>query len=434
MGMDYIGNHAVLLGTRGEFTVVPYKVETPAVIYVKGNDLLLNVAFALIWLGYPKDMLAEFGYEVEAPYKDSPAAEDSSRHYIGPYFRWEISGFWASVVEEISIGISVINNGYLTRILNTLDIEGLVQRDPTTLSGGETAKVVLAAHLVRHPRYLVLDRVLGELDESSRHLLLDNLKLVLPEAIIIIIDEAISPECDFTLLTDSNKAVWYNGLHPTHQTAISLNISDGPLVAEVFNISSCNSNSKVVLNDYSVLRSAKQVFPQLCCTAAPGDFVLLSGANGSGKTSFIEGLGGLLDVDGRITVDGIDVNGNSKAFFALSPQDPQCDITELNLYHELRLACDDPERIDQLVEDLGMPKSFLEASLKDDIGLQKLTSVLSATLRRKPCCLLDEPSLYLSREFRLFAQRAIRLYLRQGGIVFCSSHDRKFIAAILGEK
>ncbi len=432
--MDYIGNHAELLGAHGRFTVVPYKIETPAVIYVKGNDLFLNVAFALTWLGYPKDMLAELGYEVEAPYEDSPAAEDSSRHYIGPYFRWEISGFWASVVEEISIGISAINNGYLKRIIKTLDIEGLVQRDPATLSGGETAKVVLAAHLVRHPRYLVLDRLLGELDESSRHLLLDNLKLVLPDAIIVIIDEAVSSACDFTVLTDSNEAVWHNGLPPTHQKAISLDISDGNLVAEVFNISPYNSNRKVVLSDYSVLRSAKQVFTPLYCTAAPGDFVLLSGANGSGKTSFIEGLAGLLDVEGRVTVDGIDVKGNSKAFFALSPQDPQCDITELDLYHELRLASNKSERIVQLVEDLGMPKSLLETSLKDDIGLQKLTSVLSATLRGKTCCLLDEPSLYLGREFRLFAQRVILRYLLHGGIVFCSSHDRKFIIAILGKK
>lgn len=434
MEMDYIGNHAELLRASGKFTVVPYKVETPAVIHVQGNDILLNVAVALTWLGYPKDMLAELGYEVEAPFEISPAADDSSRHYIGPYFRWEISGFWASVIEEISIGISDKNNGCLKRIIKTLDIEGLVQRDPATLSGGETAKVVLAAHIVRRPRYLVLDRLLGELGESSRRLLLDNLKLVLPDAIIVIIDEAVSSACDFTVLTDSNEAVWHNGFPPTHQKAISLDISDGPLVAKVFNMSPYNSNSKIVLSDYSVLRSTKQVFTPLNCTAAPGDFVLLSGANGSGKTSFIEGLAGLLDVDGRVTVDGIDVKGNSKEFFALSPQDPQCDITELNLYQELRLASDKPERIDKLVEDLGMPKSYLEISLKDDIGLQKLTSVLSATLRGKTCCLLYEPSLYLGREFRLLAQKVILRYLLQGGIVFCSSHDRKFITAILGKK
>lgn len=423
--MDYVVAPKILIGRHGELAVGPHTISTPTIVDVKGHNLYLNIAFAMACVDFPNDMLLELGFDVRTV-TNFLFFDKSLRHYIGPHFRWEISGFCSSVIEEISIGLPSTDSEHLVQVLKALAIDDLIQRDPSKLSGGETAKVVIASRLVHRPKYLILDRVLGELDGLSRHSLLSNIKSLLPYSIIFVVDETVVTETDTTAFISSNEVIWKCG-------AITVNDSTpfmrtySQISLKIISIHSFCSEPKIIIDNFCAFRAGEKVTGPLDCAAAPGDLVLLTGDNGSGKTSFMEGLAGLLEVEGKVTVAGADIKLSSDILFAFSPQDPQCDITELNIYSELKLACDNDNKVFAFVEELGIPSGILMETMNDDISLQKCASVLACIMRGKTICLLDEPTLYLGQELRGLVMKAISHYLAGGGIVFCSSHDREFM-------
>lgn len=71
------------------------------------------------------------------------------------------------------------------RVRTLLDLVGLAthaQRNPSTLSGGEAARIALARSLAPRPRVLLLDEPLAGLDHDLRYSLADELRRVIRES------------------------------------------------------------------------------------------------------------------------------------------------------------------------------------------------------------------------------------------------------------
>lgn len=429
--MDFIVSPKVLIGEKDRLIIPQLSIPIPSLVQVEGDNVFVNVGFALASLNFEIELLQEHGFDIEQS-NALRHSDYSEQHYIGPHFRWEISGFFPNVKDEILVGMQTSTSRYLQLIIDCLSIEHLLKRDPTELSGGETAKIVIASHLIRKPKYLILDRIIDELDISSRQLLISNIKKLLPESVIFIVGEASvnTTEVDITFLIKDNKV--------SRESASSPNSSESLLLlthsALQFNrVSWISDNCRIKLNieKYEVFRASTMVLGPVSFVAAPGDVILVTGANGSGKTSFLEGLAGLLPENGKVYLEGneVIVQDRGKAF-SFSPQNPQCDITELDLYRELRYACHKKNKLDDIIDNLKIPSQLLHTPLNNDIGIQKLASVLSCIIRNRPCCLLDEPTLYLTPSFKMLVIHAIYNYSQSGGIVFCSSHDPHFISHV----
>jgi len=427
--LEIIGPELELVGKYRRIMIPPQTISLPSLIRVSGSDVYFNTVVALAWLGFPREFIEETGFNVLFHKASSLSIDPKSCHYIGPYFRWEVSGFWSTLADEISMGGSLNIDSRADKIMNLLRMEDLKFRNPATLSGGETAKLVLAAHLVRCPRFLVLDRVLGELDERTRLNVLTNLKEWIPNGIIMVVDNAIEDGFDLTVSTDSDIAIWtkYSQSRLKNNSLVDVNEQ---LTIESIKINNVTPIAEIHTEKFGVFQCSRRVFNPVDWSAISGNFVTISGPNGCGKTSFLEGLAGLLQTEGRVILKKNQKEAVAKDFFALSPQDPQCDITEKSIQEELTIACNDRNLVASLLDELGLSKIYHNFLLYEDIGLQKLTSVIAATIRNRPCCLLDEPTLYLNVEFRKVVKRAIKRYLERGGIIFCSSHDRDFISSI----
>lgn len=425
---------AKLIKNNQGFHISPKSIQIPSLIKISGGDIFLKQALAFAFLGFHKDYLMETGYDLIVDEKSNRQTINNSHHYIGPYFRWEISGFWKTVVDEIYLGASNKRDRYAIDLMNILGIGNLLKRSPEKLSGGETAKIVIATHLLHNPAFLILDRVLGELDISTRERLTSSLKKILPNSLVIIIDDVISEGIDLTVTIKGNRLTWTDCFSMDIMNHETNKIKANALKLDFCKYGTIESSIKMELEEFSVIRLGNEVFPKLTHTVCGGYAVLVSGPNGCGKTTLLEGLVGLVENTGKIALKIGDKDMNRKKFFSFSPQDPLCDITEESIGKELSLATNNKISVPLLLKNLRIPKRILEMPLKDDIGVQKLTSVIAATIRGRPCCLLDEPTLYLGRDLSRVAIRAIQQYIGVGGLVLCTSHDTEFITTLSSEK
>ena len=102
-----------------------------------------------------------------------------------------------NVLEEFTVGANIAlalelqgktaTDEELNRILQAVDLEGFGDRKPNELSGGQKQRVAIARALVKNPEIIMADEPTGALDSNTGRQVLDTLKKLSAEKLVIIV-------------------------------------------------------------------------------------------------------------------------------------------------------------------------------------------------------------------------------------------------------
>ncbi len=181
--------------------------------------------------------------------------------------------------------------------------------------------------------------------------------------------------------------------------------------------------------DLSIIRGDRLLFRQVGFALNPGELLLVEGANGSGKTSLLRVLAGLMDADsGMVCWNGADTRRARQQYREnllwyghrsgckqdLSPRE--------NLRCERALRPGSGQQPDGVLERLGilrvldLPVRVLSA------GQQRRVALARLLLGAAPLWLLDEPFTNLDTAGQELVNDLISEHLLEGGLCVMASH------------
>ena len=425
----------VLVSSGGTRIRIPsIRLARSSHLHIRADTPQLGLAVAYALFGDDEQRSARLGYEVECI---GPAWSGIRVAYVSPTARSELSRFTASVAEEIALGSHLPTVGTREPILVALGIDGLHSRDPERLSGGETAKVIVAAHLMRQPQVLILDRVIDELDRTSKASLRAYLRNP-PWPMVVVTtgsgSEFFLPDLEISIrgtAVELRKSVHEPNSEPDEFDEQALTLKQDRQSSE-------ESPPLFKVRDLNVSRGNRSVLANLSFTISRRSVTWLLGPNGCGKSTLMEVLCGLLPAEGSswVCVEG-EPEGHARCsvaeLAAYAPQDPEGDVTELNLFEEVHLAKsggrlpgESKEATLRWIQELGLAHDRIHSPLSDDLQIRKLASVLAAIARARALLLLDEPTLFLDETGRGIVVAAIKWHLERAGALICATHDFAF--------
>lgn len=181
---------------------------------------------------------------------------------------------------------------------------------------------------------------------------------------------------------------------------------------------------------------------------AMGDFVGIIGHTGSGKTTFIQHLNGLLKpTSGEITVNGVKVSGDNlkelRKQVGIVFQYPEHQLFEETVYKDIafglhKLGLKEEEvgsRIRAAIEAVGLNSDVLEKSPFELSGGQKRRAAIAGVLAMRPNVLvLDEPTAGLDPKGKNDILKLIfRLHKDSGITILLVTHNMEDIVRLAGK-
>ena len=174
-----------------------------------------------------------------------------------------------------------------------------------------------------------------------------------------------------------------------------------------------------------------------------GECVALIGANGSGKSTAIRTMAGLLEPsDGTVRICGHDPHSEpdgeaARAALALVPDTPLL-YDDLTVRQHLGLVAlahgvldaDTPARVDELIDRLGLAEraDFLPTELSR--GLNQKTGLACAFIRPARLLMLDEPVVGLDPPSQTLLRELLLAAKADGTAVLLTTHQMRFADGI----
>ena len=179
-----------------------------------------------------------------------------------------------------------------------------------------------------------------------------------------------------------------------------------------------------------LFRGDRCLFKGLSFAVDTGQLLVIEGPNGSGKTSLLRAITGLLDLEtGEIRWEGKPVRGNEQAFRASLAWFShrvgfKNDLTIVeNLSFESGLRAYDRSRQSSVMEALGLDR-LLDLPFRSlSAGQQRRAALARLLLSRAPLWMMDEPFTNLDKAGQSLVVDLVREHLEDGGSCLMASHQ-----------
>lgn len=187
----------------------------------------------------------------------------------------------------------------------------------------------------------------------------------------------------------------------------------------------------VQLRNLSKIIKGKQIIDNLSLDIYPGQITGFLGPNGSGKTTTIRLMTGLMDMtEGEVIIDGVSLKENYEdaienvGVIVENPEMYKYLSGYKNLLHFARMHKNiSKERINEVVRQVGMENRIHEKVSTYSLGMRQRLGLAQSLLHRPKFLILDEPTNGLDpagiREFRDHLRKISK---EENVAVFVSSH------------
>ncbi len=187
---------------------------------------------------------------------------------------------------------------------------------------------------------------------------------------------------------------------------------------------------KLNCSELTLFRGERCLFRDLEFALNPGELLLLEGENGSGKTSLLRAIAGLIELEsGIILWNDEAVNKERQDFYNsmvwLSHKTGfKADLTLVdNLKFESKLRLRSTRDFDEVLDKLGLsrlkrlPMRFLSA------GQQRRVALARMLLAAAPLWMMDEPASNLDAQGRKLVTSLLSEHLAGGGMAIVAAHQ-----------
>ena len=183
---------------------------------------------------------------------------------------------------------------------------------------------------------------------------------------------------------------------------------------------------KLVVDNLSGERSGQMIFSKISFELSDGEVLIVTGVNGSGKSTMLRVIAGLLPAhEGTVGVEGADKESSPPELMHylghLNALKPALSIGEnLEFWQKF---CDTPlMSVDEALEAVALPgiahlpAGYLSAGQKRRISIAKLL------VSYKPIWIVDEPTAALDKDSEKLFSDLVSDHLNSGGIAIAATH------------
>ncbi len=180
----------------------------------------------------------------------------------------------------------------------------------------------------------------------------------------------------------------------------------------------------------TLFRGDRCLFKGLSFALNPGELLLLKGRNGSGKTSFLRAIAGLLELEsGHVVWNDVAVTKEPQIFqnslvWMAHQVGFKGDLTLLeNLHYEAALRLQSRQDFEDVLKRLGLNRLKRLPMRSLSAGQRRRVALARMLLSDAQLWIMDEPVANLDGEGRALVIELIREHLAADGIVIMAAHQ-----------
>ena len=354
---------------------------------------------------------------------------------------------------EIAFGIE--NEGYpqeqlVQRVRQTaeeLHIETLSGRNIFELSGGEKQKIAFASVYAMNPDIYVLDEPSSNLDSESITALQSYIRNIKAQGKTVIVaehrlyyladlaDKIVYMEngCIARIFTPMEfKSLSAETRHGMGLRAIHLQEEiPSSLHNEAMDIRSETPSSLMLeLQNVSLYRKKKLILHNLSLSAHAGEIIAITGANGTGKTTFVRALCGLhKETSGSFLWNGKPLKPKERlqrAYMVMQDVNYQLFAESVEAECSFGLKTAQAEAVEAALNALHLTEIRTRHPGSLSGGQKQRVAIAAGQVSAKPLLVFDEPTSGLDYDSMARVSAVIRS-LAAGRIIFVVTHDYEFI-------